>query len=349
MMLEITFMSLLAVAIGGLFAWAFARLPEERFQILAAVPLRKRPRGRWKGGNLTGYGLFSALASGAAAALFLLLAGAAGATRPQALLLGAVVLALGYGAARWVPRWVEGKRFGFTVGGAVFVCLLALPAALWLVSWLTGAAALPERALSAALAIAYVFGESLGRLACISFGCCYGKPVAELSPGPARWLGRIAFRFQGAQRKIAYASGLEGVPVVPIQAITAVVLAVVAFLALGLFLTGWTASALTVAAAGSQGWRVISELFRADYRGGGRLTGYQWMALAAVPAALGLYLTLPAARAAPRPDLEAGFALLWHPAVLLFVQLLILATFLYTGWSRVTGSTLSFRVYRSRV
>ncbi len=348
-MLEIAFVVLLAVALGGLFAWAFARLPEERFQILAAVPLRKRPGGRWKGGNLTSYGLFSALASAAAAALFLLLAGAAGASRTEALLLGAVVMALGYAAARWVPRWLEGKRFGFTVGGAVFVCLLAVPAALWLVSWLTGAAALPERGLFAALAIAYVFGESLGRLACISFGCCYGKPVSELPPGLARRVGGLAFRFQGANRKIAYASGLEGVPVVPIQAITAVVLAVVGLGSLGLFLAGWTASALVVAVAGSQGWRVVSELLRADYRGGGRLTGYQWMALAAVPIALALFLGLPAQAPAPRPDLGAGFSLLWHPAVVLFVQLLALATFLYTGWSRVTGSTLSFRVYRSRV
>ena len=31
----------------------------------------------------------------------------------------------------------------------------------------------------AALAIGYILGEGLGRLACLSFGCCYGKPLDQ--------------------------------------------------------------------------------------------------------------------------------------------------------------------------
>ncbi len=33
----------------------------------------------------------------------------------------------------------------------------------------------------AVLSIGYTFGESLGRLACLSFGCCYGKPLSQCS------------------------------------------------------------------------------------------------------------------------------------------------------------------------
>jgi hypothetical protein len=33
----------------------------------------------------------------------------------------------------------------------------------------------------AAVMIAYTFGEALGRLACISFGCCYGVSISKLT------------------------------------------------------------------------------------------------------------------------------------------------------------------------
>lgn len=196
--------------------------------------------------------------------------------------------------------------------------------------------------------VAYAFGESVGRLACISFGCCYGKPVSALGAGLARRLAGRAFRFEGATKKIAFAAGLEGVPVLPIQAWTAVVLALVGLASLGLFLTGHFFLAAGVAVAGSQLWRVLSETLRADYLGEGRLSAYQWMALATIPGALALFWLFP--DPLPRlPVLTEGLAELWHPLPILSLQALWLVSFVYTGWSRVTGSTVALRVYRSRI
>ena len=337
----------LALALGTLYAWAFTYLPRDGFQVLAAVPWRRRSGGSWRAGNLTWYGLFSATAATVAAALFLLLASSFGVSPRTASLLAVMLLVLGSLASRAIARWVEGKPYGFTVGGAGFAVLLVAGPALGLAARLSGEA-LPEQAVLAALATSYVFGESIGRLACISFGCCYGKPLESLSPGLRRWLRLPPFRFQGATRKIAFASGLEGVAVVPIQAITASVLALVGLLSLALLLAGWPRLATLVAISLSQLWRVVSERLRADHRGGGRLSTYQWLALLAIPLG-GLLTALLPAPANLRPELGLGFAALWSPGVVLLLEGLWVAAFLRSGWSRVTGATVSFQVYRSRI
>jgi hypothetical protein len=44
----------------------------------------------------------------------------------------------------------------------------------------------------AAMPVAYAYGEGLGRLACISFGCCYGKSLDQLSPRMRRSHARLS-------------------------------------------------------------------------------------------------------------------------------------------------------------
>ena len=59
----------------------------------------------------------------------------------------------------------------------------------------------------AAAAIAYVLGESIGRLACLSFGCCYGMPLREANPAVARLFHNHNLVIHGPTKKAAYASG----------------------------------------------------------------------------------------------------------------------------------------------
>jgi hypothetical protein len=340
----------LATALGLLFWWAFVHLPRERWQILAAVPLRRLGQGRWQGANLTAYGLLYSGAATFAAAVFLLLVAAAGASRATALAVGGGVLVAGMAGAKLVARLVEGKRHTFTVAGGAAVGLLVAPLAAAVADRGGrpggGGGAAPALA---ALAVAYLLGEGVGRLACISFGCCYGKPLAEAG-ALSRWLfGRIAFTFRGPTKKIAYASRLEGVGVVPIQAVTASLYALGGLVAMGLFLAGRFAAAFLVAVAGGLVWRLVSETLRADYRGGGRrVSAYQVMTFGALLFAGFVATRLPAPGAAA-VDLGRGLAALWDPAIILLLQGLWAALFLWTGWSRVTGSRLSFFVHRSRI
>jgi hypothetical protein len=200
----------------------------------------------------------------------------------------------------------------------------------------------------AAIAIAYAFGEGLGRLACISFGCCYGKPLS----GSTGWLRRIfrgrCFVFFGATKKIAYAGGMEGTQVIPIQAVTAVLYSACGLLATWLFLESHHCAAFLIATITTQVWRSLSETMRADYRGEGRISAYQIMGMIGAAYAVGVASILNE-NALGAPDLSAGLATLWHPAMILFLQGIWLVIFLHTGRSTVTGATLTFHVHEDRI
>jgi prolipoprotein diacylglyceryltransferase len=81
-------------------------------------------------------------------------------------------------SSKLMARIVERKKHTSTIGGASFVGLLLAP---WIIQGTqvvclsTGAGQVSVMVVLAAVMICYTLGEGLGRLACISFGCCYGK------------------------------------------------------------------------------------------------------------------------------------------------------------------------------
>jgi len=346
--LLLTFLALLTFAY--LF-WGFRALPREQWQIMAALPVRRLPDGPWSGVNLTWYGFFSANAHLAAVVIFLLLTGALGLPAVTLGLFVAALLGLCIPASSLVARLVEKKSHTLTVGGAAFVGLVASPLVLLASNRAAaafGIATLPALPLLAAMGIAYAFGEGLGRLACLSFGCCYGKPLAEASPWLRHLFTPFAVRFFGTTKKIAYAGNLEGERVLPVQATTALLYVASGLIGCALFLAAQYAPAFVLTVTVTQLWRVFSEFLRADFRGTGRLTAYQWMGLAAVLYTLGLVMLLPVEKAG-LALIGDGLAMLWTPNVLLSLQGLWLLIFFATGRSAVTGSTVSFHVRHERI
>ena len=136
--------------------------------------------------------------------------------------------------------------------------------------------------------------------------------------------------------------------VVPIQAVTSTLYVVSGLIATGLFLTGHFSAALALALIVTQAWRAVSEIFRSDYRGDQKFSAYQIMSLLAIAYMLGILLLAPSAGDA-QINLRRGLQSLWHPGMILALQGLWLAVFLYTGRSMVTGSTISFHVHHERV
>jgi len=265
--------------------------------------------------------------------------------------LAAAMLAVCVPASRLVAVVVEKKAHTFTVGGAVFVGVLLAPWLVLLVNRLLGSMLnfyVPPAATLAAFAIAYAFGEGLGRLACISFGCCYGKPLRAAHPLLRRLFARRSFVFHGATRKISYAGGLEGTEVVPVQALTAILYVGCGLAGIALFLHASFGSSFILVMAVTQGWRVLSEMLRDDYRGGGKVSAYQVMGVVAILYGSGAILLAHDA-ALSAPDTAAGLVTLWHPAPLIFLQGIWLAILRYTGLSTVTGATLSFHVHQDRI
>ena len=333
------------------FWWGFTVLPGEKWQIVATMPSTKKEQGNWNGINFTWYGLLTANAYLVAVAVLLVLMGAVGVPLIGTAILAASMLCCCVPASRLVARIVEKKVHTFTVGGAVFVGILITPFVIIAINRTAGeilAFHIPIMPAYAAIAIAYAFGEGLGRMACISFGCCYGKPLASSSNILKRIFAGRGFVFYGGTKKIAYAGGLEATEVIPIQAITAVSYTGCGMIAAGLYLSSHLTGAFLLATIATQGWRSFSETLRADYRGEGKISAYQIMGIIGVLYAIAVTCFL-ANEPTGLPDLSAGLKSLWSPALILFLQGIWLVIFLYTGRSTVTGATLSFYVHRDRI
>jgi len=330
--------------------WGFRTLPQERWQFIATLPLVKDADGQWRGVNLTYYGFFSAAAYVVAVVVLLTLLGAVGIPSGQILALVIGVLLVCVPASRIVAGIVERKRHTFSVAAAFFVALFAVPLAVFGLNLAANDAkqALPFLPVMAAAAIAYAFGEGLGRLGCISFGCCYGKRLEETPRWVQKLFARWHFVFLGRTKKIAYAGGLDGARVLPVQGLTALLYVTAGLLGFWLFLRGREGIAFVIAIAVTQLWRLYSETLRADYRGGRQVSAYQWMAVAGIVYA-GLAGWLLPAFPHPRPDLLAGAATLWHPGMLLFLQVLWAVIFIYTGRSSVTEAKVAVHVCHDRV
>lgn len=331
--------------------WGFRVLPGERWQIAATVPAAKTPDGSWTGINLTWYGLLTANAYLVAVLVLVVLLGAVEVPLSGTILLTVALLACCVPASRLVARVVEKKAHTFTVGGAVFVGMLLTPPLVLLLNNTVGTMLgfqMPVMAAYAAIATAYAFGEGLGRLACISFGCCYGKTISGSTEWVRSVFGGHGFTVQGNTRKAAYADNLEGAELVPIQAVTAVLYVVTGLVAIVLFLAAYHLAAFLLAAGVTQGWRALSEVWRADYRGSGRISTYQVMGLAGLVYAVAAAL-LVGNEPVPAAVIANGLLKLWTPTTLLFLQGLWLAIFLYTGRSTVTGATVCYHVHLDRI
>jgi Prolipoprotein diacylglyceryl transferase len=342
------FVIILAVLFVCLLWWGFKVLPDERWQIMATIPVRKIDSERWDGVNLTYYGLFSANAYLVSVAMMLALFGAIKVDIKAAFALVLIMMAFCLPMARVIAMIVEKKAHTRTVGGAVFAGTLVAPLAISIVNGIMGPSiSIPVMPAIAALAISYSYGEGMGRLACISFGCCYGKQLSQCAPFLQKFFGKRNFIFSGKTKKIAYESGLDGEHVVPVQAVTSVLYIATGIACTYLFLNTHYVASFLVSVLVTQGWRSVSEIFRADHRGEGRISVYQIMGIAAIIYSFILWKWSPDSNL--RADVTEGIQTLWQPELIIFLLLLWLGIFLHTGCSKVTGSIVSFHVHEDRI
>jgi hypothetical protein len=347
---DLLFLSGLGFILAHFLGWGFKHLPSERWQMLAVVPIRKGGEKHWQGSNLTYYGFFIATSQLISLTLLLILLGAMGISIPGTMLAILIVLACCIPAARLMAMLVEKKRHTFTIGGASFVGILLAPWAIQLSNTIfdSSDATLPIIPVLAAMSIAYTLGEGLGRLGCISYGCCYGKPLKECNK-LLQWLfARASFIFYGSTKKVVYEAQLEGEKLIPIQAITCVLYTAGALVGSYLFLIGLFTPALIFTIALTQLWRVLSETMRADFRGFGNISAYQKMGIVSVLYIIGV-INFTHAGLYGNPEILDGIEVLWNPSVILGLQFLWLVFFFTFGRSTVTTSTVSFGLIRKHI
>jgi len=317
-------------------------LSGERWQIMAAVPMRRVGECTWSSTNLTFYGFFLSTSVVCASALFMVLMSSLRIPAYETVLFLLAILSFCLPASKFVARLVEKKKHTLTVGGASFVGLLVTPIIL-LAGNMVLPIAIPITPAIAAMAVSYALGEGLGRIACISFGCCYGKPLVSCPAWLSFFFRRWPAIFYGTTKKVSYEGKLEGVPLVPVQAVSSFVNGALCIGGIALFSQGYFLAAMCLCLVGTQLWRTVSEFLRADFRGGGMLSAYQLMSVAAIVFTAWLCHFLPQDRPA-MVDLANALLVLWNPFSILFFQVLWLVMFMYTGRSMVTGATVNFHV-----
>lgn len=350
-MMNLIFILSIAGLLYVVFRWAFRVLPDENWQIIASVPKTKTETGQWESENFTYYGFFNATAYVLSLSIFFVLLSAVDIPLIISGLIVVILLAICVPSSRIIARIVENKKYTFTVGGASFVGIVASPWVVWLTSGISGIWThnpIPVLPVLAAISIAYAFGEGFGRLACISFGCCYGKPVSECHPMIQRLFEHRHFVFSGKTKKIAYAHRLDGEKVIPIQAITSVIYCGFGLIGIALFLMKLYFTAFFIPLVVTQVWRLISEFFRADYRGDRKISAYQIMGVISVFYGIAILFIFPSSTVHSVSILN-GLKAVWNPVIILFLQFLWISIFWYTGRSQVTRSITSFHVVDDRI
>ncbi|WP_419660797.1 hypothetical protein Dvar_12030 [Desulfosarcina variabilis str. Montpellier] len=344
------FVAALALFLAPVYLWSFKSLPGERWQILCSVPIHKDGNGAWEGLNLTYYGFFNALALCAGVALVFILTASAGIDFKVFAATIIIVLGICLPASRAIARWVEKKPHTFSVGAASFLGIVAGP---WLVLLVASIARkwlgiqIETMAVVSALIIGYTLGEGVGRLACVSFGCCYGRPIDQMHPLVKRYFSWVTFTYIGQTKKIAYAHQLDGEKIFAVQAVTVVLYTLCALMATLLYLYGAYAWAFFLCLFVTQAWRFASEFLRADYRGKRKISVYQLMSLLTIPYGLMMPVVFPST--GPIANVLAGLQSLWDPSVILFLQVLGLVMFFRTGRSQTTGAGIRFHVNQDRI
>ena len=350
-MAEKIFVFTLALLLTFILRWGFRTLPKESWQILASLPKEKKENGEWEGVNLTYYGLFTANASLLALAMMFVLLCSLLIPIIEVITIAVVILSICIPTSKIIARVVEKKPHTSTIGGASFAGILIAP---WVV-YLTNATLgrwigfnLPVLVGFAVIAIAYAFGEGVGRLACLSFGCCYGKPLSRTNQLLQTIFNNRSMVFTGKTKKIAYADGLDGEKMIPVQAVTSIISIIAGLSGTYLFLKNYHLSALILTIVTTQLWRIISEFFRADYRGDYRVSLYQIMAVGAIFYSVFIACLFPVAATQPT-DIVAGLRSLWNPIVIISLECFWGVVFFFTGRSKVTQAFITFHVIKERI
>ncbi len=350
-MIEAVFLTVITIFFILFFTWGFRNLPKENRQILASIPIYKEDNGSWKGVNITFYGLLVSVSYIIAVSFLFILLGSISVPLYAVFLITVPILVVCVISSRLVARIVEKKLYNFTIEGASFVGIIIAPFVIWGINIIVGIKLnfyIPFVPTLAALFIAYSFGEGAGRLACISFGCCYGKSLSKCHPILRKIFKKYYLNFRGDIKKISYEGNLCGVKVLPIQAITSVVCIITGIIGMVLFFNSYYMASFIFVLIVTQIWRLVSEILRADYRGNRKISIYQIMAVISIAYSILISYILPAS---PQvlSNIFLGLKQFWDPAIILFLILLWLAIFIYTGKSMVTGSNITFFLHKSRI
>ena len=350
-MIDIIFTVSLGVFFSAVYTAAFRVLPAEQWQVVASIPLHKNSSNTWHGVNVTFYGLLTSSGYTIAFMIFILMMTAGGVQLKSLLLLSTCILVMFIPSAKIMAFIIEKKKHTITIGGGVFIMFISAP---WIITGVNAISGFIETGRTgegvflSSLITAYAFGEGFGRLACISFGCCYGRSLDSLPVFFQKIFSNFNFIYTGNTKKISYHDHMDGVKTVPVQAITAVLYTASGLTGLYLFLLGNYYHSFFLSLTVTQLWRFVSEFLRADFRGGGAISAYQVMSLFTIPYYI-TYFMITGMVYSPPPALVSGLKFIWSPEVIIITLIMWIGGVLYTGISSVTAAEIAIFVNEDKI
>jgi prolipoprotein diacylglyceryltransferase len=174
--------------------------------------------------------------------------------------------------------------------------------------------------------LAGTLAHAVGRIGCLTFGCCFGRP----SQSP------LAIRYDSPMAKAAWAAGLRGTPIHPVPLYEAAIILLLFLVLNGIALAGsreGVLAALYLVTYGSG--RFLLEFLRYDLGENhvGPLLRNQWLCLLEVGAGVALLVALSTAAGPASPSIgEADAqALVLLPLLAACAALVFLAYSLHRG------------------
>ncbi|MBZ4643116.1 MAG: hypothetical protein PWQ25_1193 [Deferribacteres bacterium] len=335
---------------GILLYFGIKNFPGEKYQFLAIIPFKKSRTGEWYGINITYYGLLNAISYSFSTALFLTLTMSYNISFKTVLFSVLIILSICMPASKLMARLVENKKNTFTVSGASFVGSITAPFVVLITSYLITKnidIALNESfVVLSSLAISYITGEGIGRLACLSFGCCYGKKVSDFKGPIKKIFEKFYTVFEGKTKKISYESGCENVKTIPVQSVASILFNLTGILAIIFYSQGYIKTAFLTSVIVINLFRFLSEFLRNDFRGNKKVSTYQYFSIINIIYSIIISLLFNTSNSADFNILNGinEASKLKYLLIAIFV-----ISFLYTGVSKVTYSTIKFKVMKSNI
>lgn len=314
--------------------WGLKNLHKDEYQFFAVIPYKKLCEDKYEGINITFYGIISALSTTISVFIFLNLIKIINFPIDKAYFILFIIFTIGIFSSKIVAYIIEHRKNTLTIGGSIFISgMIAAPVIYFIIKFfkIQELYFLPVFSI---LSTAYVSGEGVGRLACLSFGCCYGKPASKFNFLP----GKLKVKFYADTKKAVYDSSYKNIELINIQGIVVIIFSLLGVISiisiifqkfiLAFFLSFILPSLL----------RFLSEFLRNDYRGNGKLSIYQIFSL--ILFGYGLLIVFISKNINLSLTLNSHISFYYSDIFILgFVFIVIL---IHSGISKVTYSNITF-------
>ncbi len=326
------------LGISLIILWGLKNFHKDNYQFLVVIPYKKLKDNVYRGLNITFYGIITAFSYTVSVFIFISLIKLIEFPEEGAYFLVIVILVVGFPSSKILAYLIENRKNTLTVGGAIFVsAIISVPTVFLVIVYLNLDINQYFLPILTSLSISATLGEGIGRLACLSFGCCYGKPMKQINFLPSL----LKVKFNSSTKKAVYDSNYVNVELLNIQGLVVIVYTFIALSSILLFISQKYYIAFILTFIIPPLIRFFSEFLRDDHRGSTKISIYQVFSI--ILSLYGLFFLLLFYKRF-NTVIELNINLTYSLIDLVVLASIFFITFWHTGISKVTDSEIKFQV-----